>query len=126
MRIAISLAAGLGLLSLSHAQSSTRQDVLQTLGLSQGQVLRLETPAAGEGSFTVPIDFTGAADLIARGLDAYRAAKDRPSQTLALHHLLERQHYKLGHWRLASSDINYRRFFDVNGLAGLRVEDLIE
>jgi (1->4)-alpha-D-glucan 1-alpha-D-glucosylmutase len=40
-----------------------------------------------------------------------------------LHHLLERQHYKLGHWRLASSDINYRRFFDVNSLAGLRVED---
>ncbi|GCC49029.1 hypothetical protein chiPu_0033016, partial [Chiloscyllium punctatum] len=39
------------------------------------------------------------------------------------HHLLERQHYKLGHWRLASSDINYRRFFDVNTLAGLRVED---
>ena len=50
-------------------------------------------------------------------------AKDRPAQTLALHHLLERQHYKLGHWRLASSDINYRRFFDVNTLAGLRVED---
>src|SRR5258708_24268015 len=42
---------------------------------------------------------------------------------LALHHLLERQHYKLGHWRLASSDINYRRFFDINTLAGLRVED---
>jgi (1->4)-alpha-D-glucan 1-alpha-D-glucosylmutase len=65
----------------------------------------------------------GAAEIIARGLAAYRAVKDRPTQTLALHHLLERQHYKLGHWRLASSDINYRRFFDVNGLAGLRVED---
>ncbi|MDP1866311.1 MAG: malto-oligosyltrehalose synthase [Bradyrhizobium sp.] len=65
----------------------------------------------------------GAADLIARGLDAYRAGPDRPAQVLALHHLLERQHYKLGHWRLASSDINYRRFFDVNTLAGLRVED---
>ena len=50
-------------------------------------------------------------------------ATDRPAQTLALHHLLERQHYRLGHWRLASSDINYRRFFDVNTLAGLRVED---
>ena len=58
-----------------------------------------------------------------RGLDAYRAGPDRAAQTLALHHLLERQHYKLGHWRLASSDINYRRFFDVNSLAGLRVED---
>jgi (1->4)-alpha-D-glucan 1-alpha-D-glucosylmutase len=63
------------------------------------------------------------ADVIARGLDAYRAGPDRPAQILALHHLLERQHYKLGHWRLASSDINYRRFFDINTLAGLRVED---
>ncbi len=68
-------------------------------------------------------EIEGAAEIIARGLAAYRSAKDRPAQTLALHHLLERQHYKLGHWRLASSDINYRRFFDVNGLAGLRVED---
>ena len=65
----------------------------------------------------------GSAEIIARGLDAYRAAPDRPAQTLALHHLLERQHYRLGHWRLASSDINYRRFFDINMLAGLRVED---
>ena len=68
-------------------------------------------------------DTTGGAGLIARGLDAYRAGPDRPAQILALHHLLERQHYRLGHWRLASSDINYRRFFDVNTLAGLRVED---
>ena len=65
----------------------------------------------------------GSADIVARGLDAYRAGPDRAAQILALHHLLERQHYKLGHWRLASSDINYRRFFDVNTLAGLRVED---
>jgi (1->4)-alpha-D-glucan 1-alpha-D-glucosylmutase len=65
----------------------------------------------------------GGADTIARGLQAYRAGPDRPARVLALHHLLERQHYRLGHWRLASSDINYRRFFDVNTLAGLRVED---
>ncbi len=69
-------------------------------------------------------DIAGSAELIARGLAAYRAGPDRPAQTLVLHHLLERQHYKLGHWRLASSDINYRRFFDVNSLAGLRVEDV--
>jgi len=68
-------------------------------------------------------DVAGSADIIARGLNAYRAGPDRAAQILALHHLLERQHYKLGHWRLASSDINYRRFFDVNTLAGLRVED---
>jgi (1->4)-alpha-D-glucan 1-alpha-D-glucosylmutase len=65
----------------------------------------------------------GSADIISRGLSAYRAGPGRPAPTLALHHLLERQHYRLGHWRLASSDINYRRFFDINTLAGLRVED---
>src|SRR6195952_4007299 len=65
----------------------------------------------------------GGAGIIERGLAAYRAGPDRAAPTLALHHLLERQHYRLGHWRLASSDINYRRFFDVNTLAGLRVED---
>jgi (1->4)-alpha-D-glucan 1-alpha-D-glucosylmutase len=68
-------------------------------------------------------NIAGSAEIIARGLAAYRAGPDRATQTLALHHLLERQHYKLGHWRLASSDINYRRFFDVNTLAGLLVED---
>jgi (1->4)-alpha-D-glucan 1-alpha-D-glucosylmutase len=68
-------------------------------------------------------DITGGDEVIARGLAAYRAGPDRGAERLALHHLLERQHYRLGHWRLASSDINYRRFFDVNSLAGLRVED---
>ena len=65
----------------------------------------------------------GAAAIITQGLLAYRAGPDRPAQTLALHHLLDRQHYRLAQWRLASSNINYRRFFDINTLAGLRVED---
>jgi len=49
----------------------------------------------------------GGADLIARGLDAYRAGLDRPAQVLALHHLLERQHTSsgIGDWRPATSTI---------------------
>ncbi|CAM5457030.1 Maltooligosyl trehalose synthase OS=Afipia felis OX=1035 GN=treY PE=4 SV=1 [Afipia felis] len=69
-------------------------------------------------------DVDGADAIIARGLDAYRAGAGRDAQTKALHYLLERQHYRLGHWRLASSEINYRRFFDINTLAGLRVENM--
>ncbi|HLZ05846.1 MAG TPA: malto-oligosyltrehalose synthase [Bradyrhizobium sp.] len=65
----------------------------------------------------------GGAEIIRKGLSAYRAGIEHAAETLALHHLLERQHYRLGHWRLASSDINYRRFFDINSLAGLRVEE---
>jgi (1->4)-alpha-D-glucan 1-alpha-D-glucosylmutase len=37
--------------------------------------------------------------------------------------LLTRQSYRLAHWRLAPYEVNYRRFFDINDLVGLRVED---
>jgi (1->4)-alpha-D-glucan 1-alpha-D-glucosylmutase len=37
--------------------------------------------------------------------------------------LLNEQSYRLAYWRVASEEINYRRFFDVNQLAALRVED---
>lgn len=39
-----------------------------------------------------------------------------------LHALLERQSYRLASWRTAADDINWRRFFDINELGGLRVE----
>jgi (1->4)-alpha-D-glucan 1-alpha-D-glucosylmutase len=35
----------------------------------------------------------------------------------------ERQHYRLVDWRRASAELNYRRFFDITTLAGVRVED---
>ncbi|WP_158861869.1 malto-oligosyltrehalose synthase [Leifsonia sp. AG29] len=35
----------------------------------------------------------------------------------------DRQHYELVSWRRADAELNYRRFFAVNTLAGLRVED---
>ncbi|MDT7538950.1 MAG: (1-_4)-alpha-D-glucan 1-alpha-D-glucosylmutase [Actinomycetota bacterium] len=35
---------------------------------------------------------------------------------------LERQHYRLCHWKVAGEELNYRRFFDVTTLAGVRVE----
>jgi len=40
----------------------------------------------------------------------------------ALHELLEQQAYRVAFWRVASDEINYRRFFDINDLAALRME----
>ena len=40
-----------------------------------------------------------------------------------VHKLLERQHYRPAFWRVAGHEINYRRFFQINDLAGLRVEE---
>jgi (1->4)-alpha-D-glucan 1-alpha-D-glucosylmutase len=40
----------------------------------------------------------------------------------ALDELIQRQHWRAAHFRVAADDINYRRFFDINELAGLRME----
>jgi (1->4)-alpha-D-glucan 1-alpha-D-glucosylmutase len=53
----------------------------------------------------------------------FNGVPGRPESFDALHELLEEQAYRLAYWRTASHEINYRRFFDINGLAGLRVED---
>ncbi len=50
------------------------------------------------------------------GADSY------PPDLGRLHDLLEAQAYRLAHWRVAADDINYRRFFDINDLAALRME----
>jgi (1->4)-alpha-D-glucan 1-alpha-D-glucosylmutase len=46
-----------------------------------------------------------------------------PSSFEPLHELLERQPYRLSSWRVAADEINYRRFFDINDLAALRMEN---
>lgn len=40
-----------------------------------------------------------------------------------LHAILQRQHYRLAHWRAAMDEINYRRFFNIEHLIGVRLED---
>jgi len=40
----------------------------------------------------------------------------------AFDELLNAQSYRLAYWRVAAEEINYRRFFDVNDLAAIRVE----
>lgn len=49
--------------------------------------------------------------------------QDDPTNLSRLHRLLEMQVYRLSNWRVASDEINYRRFFDVNDLVAIRVED---
>lgn len=60
-----------------------------------------------------------------------RESENNPDADLAdlnadparLHALLERQHYRLHHWKLEGELTNYRRFFDVGRLVGMRMED---
>ncbi len=57
--------------------------------------------------------------------DAVVAAVAELNQAAArdqLHALIEAQAYRLAYWRVAADEINYRRFFDINELAALRME----
>ena len=40
-----------------------------------------------------------------------------------LHEFLEQQNYRVACWRMAARDLGYRRFFDINSLIGLRIEN---
>jgi (1->4)-alpha-D-glucan 1-alpha-D-glucosylmutase len=46
-----------------------------------------------------------------------------PEGAIRLGNLLARQHYRLAWWRVANDEINWRRFFDINDLIAMRVED---
>jgi len=68
------------------------------------------------------------AEALCRRLDAVDVTFD--AETLnkaldreALHALLEDQHWRLAYWKTAGREINYRRFFTINDLVGLRMED---
>src|SRR5438874_11145 len=57
---------------------------------------------------------------------SFRAALDRVVQNItcdALDALIGAQKYRVAYWRMASETINYRRFFDVTDLVGVRVEN---
>jgi (1->4)-alpha-D-glucan 1-alpha-D-glucosylmutase len=88
-------------------------------------VVRRRAPSRGEApAFKAALAAVeGGAAAIEAGLHVYRPAAGDPRSVATLHRLLERQHYRLAHWQVAVSEINYRRFFDINDLAGIRVEN---
>ena len=60
---------------------------------------------------------------IGRALAQFNGRKGDPRSFDSLDALLDIQPYRLAHWRVAAEEINYRRFFDINELAAIRMED---
>lgn len=56
-------------------------------------------------------------------LDEINGDPADPASFDMLDALLSEQPYRLAYWRVATDEINYRRFFDINDMAALRVED---
>jgi (1->4)-alpha-D-glucan 1-alpha-D-glucosylmutase len=61
-------------------------------------------------------------DEIANALERFHGVSDEPDTWRTLDTLIHDQYWRAADFRVAADDINYRRFFNVNGLAGIRME----
>ncbi|MGE5539714.1 MAG: malto-oligosyltrehalose synthase [Gemmatimonas sp.] len=63
------------------------------------------------------------ADILSRGVSGLAGTTGDRASFQRLHDLLERQNYRLAYWGVASDEVNYRRFFNISDLAGIRIEN---
>ncbi|HKD80631.1 MAG TPA: malto-oligosyltrehalose synthase [Candidatus Angelobacter sp.] len=62
-------------------------------------------------------------ELIQKAITRTNGQPGDPRSFDSLHRILEAQVYRLAHWRVSGEEINYRRFFDINDLIGLSMEN---
>jgi (1->4)-alpha-D-glucan 1-alpha-D-glucosylmutase len=55
-------------------------------------------------------------------LRTFQGVVGNPASWSSLDQLIRKQHWRAAHFRVASDDINYRRFFNISDLAGIRME----
>ena len=73
----------------------------------------LASRAASDGAF---------AEAVAAAVAQFTGEPDNVASWHRLNSLIETQHWRPAHARVAADEINYRRFFNISDLAGLRVE----
>ncbi len=72
---------------------------------------------------TLLSDSPPVADFVQENVKLFNGTKGDPRSFDLLDALLDDQAYRLASWRVASDEINYRRFFDINELAAIRMEN---
>lgn len=107
--------------------------VIPVLGGQYGEVLHAGELALVEEDGELRIAYAdhrfpvspGTVQAVGRsgGPAALKGVPGEPGTWQRLHGLLERQWYRLVYWRAGSALVNYRRFFSIDELAGVRVED---
>lgn len=100
--------------------TGARSVLMPVLGRPIGKVLADEEISVDE--IDVPqSDGSTAREKVVRYVDHVLPIAEG-TEHLGLVDLLERQYWRLAYWKVASDELNYRRFFDVNALAAVRVE----
>ncbi|MGU3492540.1 malto-oligosyltrehalose synthase [Xanthobacteraceae bacterium A53D] len=88
--------------------------------IAANPVVHPDRVASAQARLQQAVAEAGGADVLAPVIAAFDATTE--DGKARLHALLEKQNYRLAWWRTANDDLNWRRFFDITGLAGVKVE----
>lgn len=72
---------------------------------------------------TLYLDSSEIKDFLNENIALFNGSRGDPKSFNLLDGLLSEQVWRLSYWRVAMEEINYRRFFDINNIAAIRVED---
>jgi (1->4)-alpha-D-glucan 1-alpha-D-glucosylmutase len=95
----------------------------RTVALAGGSAERRARFAALQDRLRELLKNPDVAAVLGRSLAIINGDKSDPASFNELHALLGEQHYKLAYWQNVNESINYRRFFAITELVGMRVED---
>jgi len=102
---------------LSHLPSYTEREQLKLIERSR------EKEIMKKRLYKLHRESRAVKDHIDKNIRIFNGAEKEPHSFDLLDGLLNRQVWRLSHWRVATEEINYRRFFDINSLAAIRTED---
>lgn len=103
--------------ALGHLPTRSNQDPARvTERYREKEIIKKRLAAVVRASPSV-------ANFIEDNVRLFNGAKGSPKSFGLLDALLNDQAYRLAYWRVASEEINYRRFFDINELAAVRMDD---
>ena len=102
---------------LDHIPAFTERDAEQMADRDR------EKAVASERLATLVAKSSGMRRFIEANVGDFNGKPSVPQSFNRLHQLLDLQPYRLSYWKTAIHEINYRRFFDINELAGLRMEN---
>ncbi|HZL56187.1 MAG TPA: alpha-amylase family glycosyl hydrolase, partial [Bryobacteraceae bacterium] len=109
------------LLGTSHPELEQLGDSFATLQEWRPQISRRAQDLKADLA-RAALEQAGVREAIGRTLAEFNGTPGDEKTWANLHLLIQDQHWRTAHFRVAGDDINYRRFFDINELAGLRME----
>jgi (1->4)-alpha-D-glucan 1-alpha-D-glucosylmutase len=102
--------------SLSYTLPALRAPELRSARHHEKQAIRRRLA-------TLDSEHPAAHEAISTAVQRINGTRGDAASFDRLERLMNAQFYRLAHWRVAAHEINYRRFFDINELAAVRVEN---